>query len=137
MTYPYAQAVDPVSVQMDPKKLENVIDLFKKQQSSGAFPGGQMVVRRFGEVVVNESIGIARPALSTNSIPYSVKHHTPFPVYSTGKPIAAIVIAILEDRGLIDVTAPISDLLSEFAAHGKHAYHYRGYTDPYCRHFNS
>jgi hypothetical protein len=43
MTYPYAQAVDPVSVQMDPKKLENVIDLFKKQQSSGAFPGGQMV----------------------------------------------------------------------------------------------
>ena len=119
MTYPYAQAVDPVSVQMNPKKLGKVIALFKKQQSNGAFQGGQMVVRRFGEVVVNEHIGIARPSQSTESITYSVQHNTPFPVYSAGKPIAAIVIAILEDRGLLDVAAPISDLLPEFAAHNK------------------
>lgn len=40
--------------------LEKILDHFKRQQASGVFPGGQMVVRRHGNVILNESIGIAR-----------------------------------------------------------------------------
>lgn len=119
MSHSYAQPVDPLSVNMNPKKLQKVIALFHQQQADGAFPGGQMVVRRYGEVVVNEHIGMARPAKSPHTLASLVQEQTPFPIYSAGKPIAAIVIALMEDRALLDVTAPISDLLPEFAAHGK------------------
>lgn len=42
-----------------------------------------------------------------------------FPVYSAGKPIPAIAIALLEDRALLDIEAPIAEVLPEFSAHSK------------------
>jgi CubicO group peptidase (beta-lactamase class C family) len=41
------------------------------------------------------------------------------PVYSSTKPVAALVIAMLVDRGLIDYDAPVADYWPEFAANGK------------------
>ncbi len=41
------------------------------------------------------------------------------PVYSTTKPIASLVIALLHERGLLDLRAPIKSVWPEFAAHGK------------------
>lgn len=41
------------------------------------------------------------------------------PVYSTGKAIAALVIAKLVDRGLLNYDAPVADYWPEFAAGGK------------------
>lgn len=113
------QPIDPSFVQMNPQKLQKVIALFHKQHADGAFPGGQMVVRRYGKIVVNEAIGIARSTKSPANDAFRVQQDTPFPVYSAGKPIAAIVIALLEDRGLLDVHAPIAALLPEFSAYGK------------------
>ncbi|MGV3740087.1 MAG: serine hydrolase domain-containing protein [Gammaproteobacteria bacterium] len=101
---------------LDFKKLANVIALFNQQQTNGAFLGGQMVVRYKNEVIVNENIGFAR-AQKNEQIP--VYQNTLFPVYSAGKPIPAIAIAWLEDRALLDIEAPIADLLPEFAAQGK------------------
>lgn len=97
-------------------KLAQVIDLFKHQQNIGDFLGGQMVVRYEQEVVVNENIGFLH-AHPISQIP--VQQNTLFPVYSVGKPIPAIAIALLEDRALLDIEAPIADLLPEFAVHGK------------------
>ncbi len=45
--------------------------------------------------------------------------NTLVPVYSTTKPIAALVIARLVDAGLIDYEAPLAQYWPEFAAHGK------------------
>lgn len=120
MTFPYELPMDPFSVNMDSLKLSNVIERFKQQQLSGAFPGGQLVVRRHGKMVANVAIGIARGFRSTESItPIIVTSHTPFPVYSTGKPLAAIAIAMLEERGLLDLNAPIADIIPEFSRHHK------------------
>jgi CubicO group peptidase (beta-lactamase class C family) len=41
------------------------------------------------------------------------------PVYSTGKAVAALVMAKLVDRGLISYDAPVADYWPEFAAGGK------------------
>lgn len=41
------------------------------------------------------------------------------PVYSTGKAIAALVMAKLVDRGLLNYDAPVADYWPEFAAGGK------------------
>jgi CubicO group peptidase (beta-lactamase class C family) len=120
MTFPYEKPVELSSVDIDADRLADVVKRFQRQQSSGAFPGGQLVVRRNGMAVLNVAIGLARGFRSTESImPINVQPQTPFPVYSSGKPLAAIAIAMLEERGLLDVEAPIAEIIPEFARHGK------------------
>ena len=105
---------------MSGRRLAEVVELFRRQQASGAFPGGQLVARRGGQLVVDEAVGIARGFRSDEpSPPMPVTPSTPFPVLSAGKPLAAVVIALLEERGQLDVEAPIVELFPEFGRHGK------------------
>jgi len=118
--YPYGPLVNPKSVGMDERRLAQVIDLFKKQHSSGAFPGGQLVVRRARKLVMCEALGIARGLRAQEPHPsLQVQPETAFPVLSAGKPLAAVCIALLEERGLLDVNAPIAQIFPEFGKHGK------------------
>ena len=118
--FPYEAPVDPASANIDANRLADVVERFRHQQTSGAFPGGQLHVRRNGRVVLNVAVGFARGFRSTEDVePLDVQPQTPFPVYSSGKPLAAIAIAMLEQRGCLDVEAPISDIFPEFARHGK------------------
>lgn len=120
MTFPYEKPVEPSDANIDLKKVSDVVERFHRQESSGAFPGGQMVVRRNGKVVINVAVGLARGLRSTESVKdVSVQPQTPFPVYSSGKPLAAIAIAMLEERGLLDVEAPIAEIFPEFSRHDK------------------
>ena len=120
MSFPYESAVDPGSVNINPDKLAKVVERFRRQQLSGSFPGGQLVLRRQGKLVLNEAVGLARGFRSGESVsPAEVHSQTPFPVFSAGKPLAAIVIALLEDRGTLDVEAPIARIWPQFACNGK------------------
>ena len=115
-----SKTVEPETVEMNSRRLAKVVDLFRRQQTSGAFPGGQLVARRGGQLVVDEAIGIARglrPDEPTPPMP--VTPSTPFPVLSAGKPLAAMIIALLEERGQLDVEAPIVELFPEFGRGGK------------------
>jgi len=118
--FPFDEIVEPSSIGMKASKLNNVIERFRKQHASGAFPGGQLVVRRKGKVAVNVAIGVARgfrPDESSSALETLSK--TLFPVYSTGKPLGAVAIAMLEDKGFLDINAPIADVFPEFAKNGK------------------
>jgi CubicO group peptidase (beta-lactamase class C family) len=118
--FPYEEAADPASVDMDACQLASVADKFRRQHFSGAFPGGQLVVRRSGKLVLNEALGIARGYRNdeeASAVP--VVPQTPFPNHSCGKPLAAIVIAMLEDHGKLDINAPIAEVFPEFAYNGK------------------
>jgi len=120
MTFPYEKAVDPTSVDMDANRLAKVVERFRHQQTSGEFPGGQMVVRRYGKVALNVAVGLARGFRPTESTPpVTVQPRTPFCLFSSGKPLAAIAIAMLEERGLLDVEAPVAKAIPEFAQNGK------------------
>jgi len=100
--------------------VESVIKLFTEQQANGSFPGGQLVLRRKGKVVINEAIGVCRGFMSSESIPaVETSIETLFPFYFCGKPLAAIAIAMLEDKGLLDINAPIAEVFPEFAKNGK------------------
>jgi CubicO group peptidase (beta-lactamase class C family) len=93
--------------------------LFRRQHERRAFPGGQLVVRRQGEEVLNVSAGIARGLRPDEGPPVPVTSTTPFQVMSTSKPVVAFAIAVLEDRGLVDVERPVSHYIPEFAHQGK------------------
>ncbi len=58
--FPYEGLVEPESVDIDSERLARVVALFQNQQRSGLFPGGQLVLRRNGKLVLNGAIGIAR-----------------------------------------------------------------------------
>jgi len=104
---------------MNSIRLEKVADKFRQQQLSGAFPGGQLVVMREGRLILNEAVGTARGYRNTEGNPYPVNPQTPFPCHSCGKPLAAIVISMLEDRGKLDINAPIAEVFPDFAKNGK------------------
>lgn len=118
--FPYESAIDPAEVGMNPDRIQNVANEFLRQQQQGEFPGGQLVVRRSGKVVLKLACGIARgwQGRGGDTI-VNVQHDTPFPVYSTGKPMAAIVIAMLESQGLLDASKQVFSVLPEFAGMGR------------------
>jgi CubicO group peptidase (beta-lactamase class C family) len=113
-------AATPEEVGLDGRRLAKIVDLFRKQQAAGQFPGGQLVARRNGQLVLSEVAGLARGFRANEpGPPMPVRPETPFPVLSAGKPLAAMVIALLEERGQLDVEAPIAELFPEFGRHGK------------------
>jgi CubicO group peptidase (beta-lactamase class C family) len=120
LTFPYEKLVESETVHVNADRLARTAARFRRGQSSGSFPGGQLVLRRDGKLVLNEAVGIARGLRASESIPpLPVQPQTPFPLLSAGKPLAATAIAMLEDRGLLDVKAPIAEIFPEFARHGK------------------
>lgn len=105
---------------MNPERLAKVVALFRKQQADGVFPGGQMVVMRGGEVVIDEAVGIARGFRASEGEPQ--RAFTPEQrscVFSAGKPLVGIAIAALEYRKVIDVERRVADYWPEFAQAGK------------------
>lgn len=117
--FPYENAVDLGEVNMDSKGVNKVRDLFLRQQQNGLFPGGQMVVRRHGKVVLNIACGLARGWQGRGGDPIEVKANTTFAVFSTGKPMAAVIIALLESRGRIDLHTPLAEFLPELGSYGR------------------
>lgn len=102
-------------VGLDPRMLGQAIETFRAQQAAGAFPGGQFVVRRFGKPIISEALGCARGCAGREEdTSLSVQPDTPFPAYSCGKPLAAIAVAMLEDRGRLDPNSPVADGFPEF-----------------------
>lgn len=105
---------------MDPDRISRVVARFRKQQADGLFPGGQLAVVRRGVLVVDEAVGIARGFRAHE--PDGRVEFTPelrSSVFSAGKPLVGIAIAVLDQRGLIDVNRTVASYWAEFARAGK------------------
>ena len=94
--------------------LQRAAELFARQQRRGQTPGGVMMVRRRGGIILAEAVGVARPA---DAQPLAVE--TTFQVMSASKAVVAFAIAVLEDRGLVEVMAPVARVWPAFAGEGK------------------
>ena len=96
----------------------HVGDLFEAQQARGAFPGGQLVVMRDGRVLHEQACGVSH-GLRGEAELRGVTLETRFQVMSASKPFVAFAVALLEDAGLVDVSAPVARYVPEFAENGK------------------
>jgi CubicO group peptidase (beta-lactamase class C family) len=81
---------------------------------SGAERGLQVAVYQNGNLIVDAVAGIADPASGR-----PVTSDTPFFSYSIGKGVAATVVHVLAERGVLDYDTRIVELWPEFGAHGK------------------
>jgi CubicO group peptidase (beta-lactamase class C family) len=81
---------------------------------SGAERGLQVAVYHRGEQVVDAVAGVADPSTGRPVAP-----DTPFFSYSIGKGVAATVVHVLAERGVLNYDTRIAELWPEFGAHGK------------------
>jgi CubicO group peptidase (beta-lactamase class C family) len=89
--------------------------LFKEGIEKGLHSGGQLVVIHHGMLCVNEAFGTAGPG---------GEHVTTDHVYlwmSAGKPVTAIAVAQLIERGLLTYQTRVGEIIPEFANGGKEA----------------
>ncbi|MFJ8622298.1 serine hydrolase domain-containing protein [Kitasatospora sp. NPDC093550] len=82
--------------------------------ASGAETGVQVAARLDGELVVDAWAGTADPADGRPMGP-----DTLVPAWSTGKGVAAALVAVLVDRGVLAYEAPVARYWPEFGAAGK------------------
>ena len=82
--------------------------------ASGAERGVQVAVYLHGELTVDAVAGLADATAGR-----MVTSDTPFYATSTGKGVAATVVHVLAERGVIDYDTRIAALWPEFGAHGK------------------
>ena len=81
---------------------------------SGSERGLQVAVYRQGHPVVDAVAGVANPAAER-----LVASDTPFFSFSIGKGVAATVVHVLAERGVLSYDTPIVELWPEFGAHAK------------------
>src|SRR5256885_3930319 len=93
------------------KRVQQAID---ELVESGTERGVQVAVYRQGERVVDAVAGVADPATGG-----PVTADTPFWSASPGKGVAATVVHVLAERGVLDYDTPLVAWWPEFGAHGK------------------
>jgi CubicO group peptidase (beta-lactamase class C family) len=93
---------------------EPVREAFEQNFAEGLELGAGFAAYVGDELVVDLRGGFAD---RQKSEPWTERTITP--VYSTTKPVAALVIATLVERGKLDYDAPVADYWPEFAAEGK------------------
>lgn len=74
--------------------------------------GGQIYVSRRGETLADAAFGVARPGVP-------MELDTLLPWLSSGKPLAAVAIGQLWERGSLELDKPVSTWLPEFGQGGK------------------
>ena len=95
---------------------ESVRDSFAKNFASGTELGASFAAQREGEILVDIWAGHRDAAAR---LPW--ERDTLTTVYSTTKGIAALVCAVLVDRGALDYDAPVSQYWPEFGGNGRDA----------------
>ena len=100
------------SVRSDSTSLRQTLFELEAGLDKGSYLGGQMFVSQRGTKLLDTSFGEARPGEAMTSA------HLPI-WFSTGKPIAAIAIAQLWERRLLELDDLVSRFVPEFAAGGK------------------
>ena len=106
--------VAPDTVQMDPGALQRVEELFHDQIQQGIHPGAVLAVYRHSKQVLDLHGGLADAESGKR-----VEPDTMFVLYSSTKPLAAICMHILWERGQLQWDEPVADRWPEFAQNGK------------------
>ncbi len=93
---------------IDTEAVGALVERARREVDSGLLPAAQLALAREGEIVVSEALG-------------DCTTDTRFHTYSAVKPTVALTAMELAAEGLVDVAAPVSDVLPSFGANGKDA----------------
>jgi CubicO group peptidase (beta-lactamase class C family) len=114
--------VDPRAAGVRPEALAEVWSAVERLYRSGVHPAITICVRYRGRVLLDRAIGHATgngPDDRRETPKRVVTPDTPFSTLSASKPLAAMVMHLLAERGLVHLDDPVCEYLPEFARHGK------------------
>jgi len=80
--------------------------------SEGLHPGAQICVSRHGEILIDEAFGSAREGVA-------MQRDSIMLWFSAGKPLTAVAIGQLVERGVLTWEARVAEVIPEFAQNGK------------------
>ena len=114
--------VEPRALGVEPAALDRVWGAVERLYRSGIHPAIAVCVRYRGQVLLDRAIGHASgngPDDAPEAPKRLVTPDTPFSTLSASKPLAAMVMHLLAERGLVHLDDPVCEYLPEFARHGK------------------
>ena len=113
---------DPAAAGMSRHGIDHIWEGVRDVYSGGAHPAIQVCVRRRGHKVLNRAIGYARgngPGDDPDEEKVPATTGTPFVLYSASKAMTAMVVHLLDQRGLLHLADPVVEYFPEFGRHGK------------------
>jgi CubicO group peptidase (beta-lactamase class C family) len=101
---------DAVALGFDPAKLKVAEDGLKADVAAGKLAGAYLIIGRHGKVAFHEGFGTQGPGQTAVPNEESI-----FRVFSMTKPIVAVTAMTLVEEGKLDLDAPVSKYLPEYA----------------------
>ncbi|MFN2426662.1 MAG: serine hydrolase domain-containing protein [Candidatus Binatia bacterium] len=114
--------VGPLHVGLEPDAVDDIWAAALRWYRTGIHPAISICVRVRGQVVLRRSIGYAHgggPSDPLGTPKVKVTPETPFNVFSASKPMAAMVIHLLDQRHLLHLDDRVCEYIPEFCDHGK------------------
>jgi CubicO group peptidase (beta-lactamase class C family) len=115
--------VDARTVGADPAGTERAWSAIERLYATGTHPAIALCLRRRGSVLLDRALGHARgnsPDDPVDAPVVAATPDTPFCVLSASKPVAAMVLHLLDERNLLRLDDPVCEYIPEFARHDKH-----------------
>lgn len=103
--------------------IEAVWKAVRALYGTGLHPAIGLCIRYRGQVVLDRTIGHKAgnsPGDFPNSVPVLATPETYFNMFSASKVVTAMLIHLLDDRGLVHLDDAVVEYIPEFGAHGKH-----------------
>ncbi len=101
---------DPVALGFDPAKFKAAEDELTSDVAKGKIAGAYLLIGRHGKVAFQEGFGVQGPGQT--AVP---NDETIFRVFSMTKPIVTVTAMTLVEEGKLDLDAPVSKYLPEYA----------------------
>lgn len=101
---------DAAALGFDPAKLAAASAGLKADVAAGKIAGAYLLVGRRGKVLYQQGFGVQGPGQTT-----PMSDETIFRVFSMSKPIVSVTAMTLVEEGKLDLDAPVSKYLPEYA----------------------
>lgn len=121
-TIDYERETAPEAAGFRPGQVEKIWSAVEGLYKTGISPAVTFCLRREGKIVLNRSLGHARgngPDDSPATPKTLATPDTPVCLFSASKSITAMLVHLLDERGLIDLLDPISHYIPEYGVNGK------------------
>jgi CubicO group peptidase (beta-lactamase class C family) len=105
---------DPARVGIDPQRLKRLTACFEKDISQGLVDGGVVIVARHGKVVLYEAMG-----QTVRKTDRAARRDDVFAILSLTKSMVATLLLNRVERGEVNLSSRVADVIPEFAAAGK------------------
>jgi CubicO group peptidase (beta-lactamase class C family) len=113
---------DPAAGGLTSEDVARIWDSVVRLYKTGLHPAIALCLRRRGHVIVDRAIGHLRGNAPTDppDVPeVPIRYDSLFNLYSAAKAVTAMLVHMLDERGLIHLDDPVAEYVPEFGCHGK------------------